>query len=100
MSLIPLSRIKKAVKADDFDDDDEYLGFLAEAAADLVSKRTNRDVAELKEMGGGELPPAIVQAILLVVGHWYNQREAVGSVSMNEVPLGFAALVSSYRKLV
>lgn len=38
----------------------------------------------------------IRQAILLLVGHFYDNREAVGS-SMNELPFAVNALLSPYR---
>ena len=51
-------------------------------------------------MGGGEtLPATLQQAVLLIAGHWYNQREAVSGVQMAEVPYTLQALVKPYRKL-
>ena len=40
------------------------------------------------------------QAVLLIAGHWYNQREAVSGVQMAEVPYTMQALIKPYRKLV
>lgn len=51
-------------------------------------------------MGDGEqLPATLQQAVLLIAGHWYNQREAVSGVQMAEVPYTLQALVKPYRKL-
>ena len=40
------------------------------------------------------------QAVLLIAGHWYNQREDVSAVQMAEVPYPLQALVNTDRKLV
>ena len=47
-----------------------------------------------------EVPPALDQAVLLLVGHWYANREAVsvGNV-VNEFPLGVEMLLAPHRGL-
>lgn len=42
------------------------------------------------------LPAALRQAVLLMVGHYYNNREAIG-VAQVELPLAVESLVHSYR---
>lgn len=99
MAIVDLALLKKHVKADDFSDDDQYLQHLLDAAEQHVCRATNHDVIdELDE--NGETPLPIVQAILMLAGHWYNQREAVSGVNMVEVPYSFSALLKPYRRLV
>lgn len=47
------------------------------------------------------VPAELRQALLLLVAHWYEQREAVptgnGGVSAVPVPLAYDALISDYR---
>jgi Phage gp6-like head-tail connector protein len=43
------------------------------------------------------VPLSICQAMLLCIGHWYRNREAVSAVSMSEVPLGAKALLSPFH---
>lgn len=47
---------------------------------------------------GGDVPPAIRQAILLMAGHWYEHREAVitGTIA-TELPLAVRALLDPLR---
>lgn len=45
-----------------------------------------------------EVPAAIKTAILLMVGHLYANREAVGEAKV-ELPLGVHALVAPYRRV-
>lgn len=100
MATVDLQLLKKHVRADDFTGDDIYLAHLLEGAEEYVCTATNRTLVELLGMGrGGSLPVPLVQAVLLVAGHWYNQREAVAGVQMAEVPYTFQALVRPYRKL-
>lgn len=99
MATVDLELLKRHVRADDFADDDDYLAYLLDAAEQYVCTATNREAAELLEMGGGELPTMLQQAVLLIAGHWYNQREAVSGVQMAEVPYTLQALIKPYRKL-
>lgn len=99
MATIDLTLLKKHVRADDFSDDDEYLQHLLTSAEEYVCKATHRGLDELTELGGGQLPAMLRQAVLLLAGHWYNQREAVSGVQMAEVPYTVAALVKPYRLL-
>lgn len=39
----------------------------------------------------------IQQAILLMIGHWYRNREAESEVSFSHLPMGVDALLSPYR---
>lgn len=99
--LIDLNLVKVHVRADEFADDDEYLKHLTETAEEFVVGMTNRSLEELYAMSvDGALPKPLVQAVLLCVGHWYNQRESVAAVNMTEVPYTVQALVKPYRKLV
>lgn len=99
MATVDLELLKKHVRADDFADDDDYLARLLDAAEQYVCTATNREAAELLEMGDGKLPTMLQQAVLLIAGHWYNQREAVSGVQMAEVPYTLQALIKPYRKL-
>lgn len=47
-----------------------------------------------------DVPQALKQAILLLVGHWYENREAVniGNIT-TELPMAVNALISPYRRV-
>lgn len=100
MEAVSLSLFKKHVRADDFADDDELLEYYLNAATRSVINATNRTEAELLEMGGGVFPVELGQAIMLLGGHLYNQRESTSSVQMHEVPNSLSSLIKPYRKLV
>lgn len=44
-----------------------------------------------------DVPASIKQAILLLVGHWYENRTAVSEVSLKEVPMAVDALIGNER---
>ncbi|MBA3576189.1 MAG: phage head-tail connector protein [Sphingomonas sp.] len=46
-----------------------------------------------------DVPAPLKVAILLMVGHWYANREAVGVGSLAELPMGAAALLAPYRRI-
>lgn len=100
MATVDIALLKMHVRADDFSDDDAYLQHLLDAAEQYVCEATNRTDEELAKLGGGKLPVTLQQAVLLIAGHWYNQREAVSGVQMAEVPYTLQALIKPYRKLV
>lgn len=99
MAVVSLELFKKHVRADDFADDDEYLAYLLDAAEAWVIQATNRTQDELVEMGGGKFPPTLIQAVMLIGAHWYNQRESVSNTQMHAVPDALQALIKPYRKL-
>lgn len=46
-----------------------------------------------------DVPQAIRTAILLIVAHWYNNREASVEGQQSEIPFGASALLSPYRRI-
>lgn len=46
---------------------------------------------------GADVPQSIRQAILLLVGHWYENRTAVSEASLKEVPKAVDALIGIER---
>lgn len=46
------------------------------------------------------VPQALKQAIFLMIGHWYENREAVSAgVAMQAMPMAVCALIAPYRRL-
>ncbi len=82
---------------DDYNGDDEYLLHLLSVAESHVITATNRSFEELTI--DGELPLELQQAVLLIGGHFFANREAVSKINMNEVPYTIQALIKPFRKL-
>ena len=44
-----------------------------------------------------DVPYPIRQALLLIIGHWFENRETVGPVNLKEVPMAATHLIQAYR---
>ena len=78
-------------------EDATLLELYADAAEEQIEVDTNRPLSELIPEGGDSYPKKIKLAVLLLVGHWYRNREAFSTVEMKEVPKTYNTLVASFR---
>jgi uncharacterized phage protein (predicted DNA packaging) len=98
----PLSLLetKKHLRVE-FDDDDELIQGLIVAAREYAEGFLNRPLVAKEE---GEEDPAVPQkwkqAMLLLIGHWYQNRESVniGNITF-EVPMSTEMLLWQDRKV-
>lgn len=51
------------------------------------------------EMSADPLPPAIHHAVLLLVGHFFGNKEATNSEQIRFTPLGVDRLIAPYREV-
>mgnify|MGYP003476145847 FL=1 len=97
MTCIPLELAKKHLNLDeDYTEDDEYILGLVAAAKGAVEKALNASLDRLAEENGGEVPMAIIQAVLLMVGNLYQNREITGSKTA-ALPYNFEYLINLYK---
>lgn len=96
MEFLQLEEIKKHLNIDeDFTDDDLYIESLGTVAENVVERHIDVKLNTL-DTEAGDLPPALRQAMLLLIGHLYANREAVGPVNDKELPLGYKYLLDLY----
>ena len=101
--MIGLSDAKSHLRVD-FSDEDSYIQLLIDAAYDYVRDVLKRPITEekmsIEEGTFWEVPKTIDLAILLLVGHWYENRGAVvvGSIS-SEIEFSVTALIGKYRMI-
>lgn len=97
--MLDLARVKLHLRLDGDEEDSIVTGYI-EAAKAHVAMHCDRVLVETDPIGPEEmgLTPDVEQAILLLVGHWYANREAVvtGTIS-TAVPLAVERLLW-YRK--
>lgn len=76
--MLDLDRVKLHLRVDG-DDEDAVIEGYVEAAKAHVAMHCDRVLVEAAPSGPEEmaLTPDVEQAILLLVGHWYANREAV-----------------------
>jgi len=51
-------------------------------------------------VGTAEIPPQIKLAIMVLAGHFYENREAVTAASLNQIPIGIYDLVGPFRRIL
>ena len=94
---VTLESAKKHLNLDDsFNDDDSYISLLIQAAEDAVSKHIDLPLVELED-SQGELPPAILHSILLLIGNLYAVREPVTFSSAAKVPYTLDYLLGLHK---
>jgi hypothetical protein len=93
---VTLETAKKHLLVDDgFKADDSYITDLITVAEDSVSKHLDIALNELE--AGGTLPPAIIHAMLLMIGNLYANREPVTVGSVVKIPYTYEYLVGLYK---
>jgi uncharacterized phage protein (predicted DNA packaging) len=94
---IQLYQVKKHLNIDeDFRDDDEYLMQLVQVAEKVVEKNIDIKLEKLEDEDGN-IPIPLTQAMLLLVGNFYANRESVAFASTNNVPYSYQYLIDLYR---
>ena len=93
---LTLEQVKKHLLIDDdFVADDLYITDLITVAEDSVSKHLDIALEELE--AGGILPPAIIHAMLLMIGNLYANREPVTYGTVAKIPYTYEYLVGLYK---
>lgn len=91
---ISIDKIRQHLNIDDFyHEDDEYINHLTVAAETAVAKRLNvKNLGVLLDKETGYLPEDVNHAVLLLIGNWYSNREAVSTLNVNKLPYGLEFL--------
>lgn len=94
---IPLDLAKKHLNIEEsFKDDDEYILGLINVAEEAVRVHVNDELDTIAKNNGGCIPTPLFQAMLLMVGNLYQNREIVGSKT-TALPWGYQYLIDLYR---
>ena len=102
--MIPLSRIKTHLRLD-HNEDDAYLSSLISVAVEAFNNHTGRDLqAKGTDLSGEEeghnkivITEGIIQGCLLLIGHWYENREATNTMTIKTVPFAVDCLFQPYK---
>ncbi len=89
--MVTLAEAKQHLRIIETDFDDE-VGSMIDAATDHLS---SIDV----DMTADPLPPALHHAVLLLVGHFFEYREATNAEQLRFTPLGVDRLIAPYRSV-
>lgn len=98
MKYLDLSLIKQHLNIEpDFTDDDAYLTHLGGVVEVVVEKHIDDSFDVLAADNGNQLPMPLKQAMLLLVGTYYANRENVSFAMGYEVPQTYNYLIDLYR---
>lgn len=86
-----LAALKRQCRVD-FDDDDRLLEACLEAAREETVRLTGRTPSELLDLGDGDLPAPLRQAVLIRAAQFYSQPE--GTEKPNAL---YYSLVRTYQ---
>ena len=84
----------------DHQDDDLYLADLITVAEDAVKRDLNLHCLKEIEDCTGMLPAAVTQAMLLLIGTLYANRESVTYGTPHSVPHSYEYLLDLYRNYI
>lgn len=93
--MLTLRQVKSHLRLDS-DEEDESLAELMATARTAIENYLKRSISEIEEQ---RLSP-IRHAALLLIGHWYANREATSDRPLTEIPFAVKHLLSPYRRLV
>jgi uncharacterized phiE125 gp8 family phage protein len=82
---------------------DEFGAYVAlkpdQSFPSAYSREDAVSVTYVAGVADSDVPAPIKHAILLLVGHWYANREAVLESQMSELPMAVDALIRPYRRV-
>lgn len=93
---LTLQQVKKHLNID-HNEDDQYLADLITVAEDAVRNDLNLTSLSEIEDNVGMLPASVIQAMLLLVGTLYANRESVTYGTPNVVPHAYQYLLALNR---
>lgn len=93
---LTLQQVKKHLNID-HNEDDQYLADLITVAEDAVRNDLNLTSLSEIEDNAGMLPASVIQAVLLLVGTLYANRESVTYGTPNVVPHAYQYLLDLNR---
>ncbi|MBY5942774.1 head-tail connector protein [Halomonas sp. DP5N14-9] len=103
--MLDLPTIKLHCRLDpDYTEEDDLLEVYSQAASRFIENQTDRTLYASSDSVPDEddcplvMDGSVRTAMLLLIGHWYENREAVvvGTIT-SEVPMAVEALIQPYR---
>ena len=97
--MIDLVLVKAHLRVDGTEED-ALIGTYLNGAVEYVQQHCDRRIVEAPETSEQmALTDDVMQAILLLVGHWYaNREEVVIGAAANQVPMGVNALLWTRKR--
>ena len=94
----------QSASASDFEirKDRDFVTIGPKGGATWPAGQTRADAIKVTYVAGfgdaaSDVPPSLRRAILLLIGHWYENREAATEFNLKELPMGVEALIDRHR---
>ena len=98
MKYLTLELIKQHLQINStYTDDDAYLEVLGGVVEEVVEKHIDDDFEYLAEANDGNLPMPLIQAMLLLLGTYFSNRENIAYTNAVEVPMSYTYLLDLYK---
>ncbi len=102
--MITLADIKQQCRIDSDDTSEDalltrYLDVSKLAIANHIDRPIFDSEAEKGDKEGVVVEAVLEMAMLLLISHFYEHREAVADIQLFECPIGYDALIHPYRKI-
>jgi len=95
---ITLSKAKQHLNIESgYTEDDSYITNLIGVAESVVEKHINDSLTGITCSNGGILPLPLEQAMLLMIGNFYANREVLTLANVSKLPYNFEYLISFYQ---
>ncbi|EBQ8223274.1 phage gp6-like head-tail connector protein [Salmonella enterica subsp. houtenae] len=98
--MIEKLRAQCRIDADDTTEDEMlllYYGAGMRKAENYINRKLYEGDVPDTDPDGLKIADDILLALMLLVGHWFNNREESSDVAKMSIPFGFTSLLEPYR---
>ncbi|HCM2949795.1 head-tail connector protein [Klebsiella pneumoniae] len=98
-TTIEMLRAQCRIDIDDTTEDEVltlYYGAARRKAESFINRHLYEEVPET-DPDGLVIADDILLALMLLVGHWYENREESSDAAKTSIPFGFTSLIEPYR---
>lgn len=99
VAIIGLADVKTHLRLGSSEAEDDYLNAMIEAAYRSIENATGREISGDAATLDARDMKVVGQASLMLIGHWYANREAVAEQAA-EMPLAVRFLIDPLRRFV
>ncbi|EFA4879816.1 phage gp6-like head-tail connector protein [Escherichia coli] len=100
IAVVEKLRAQCRIDADDVTDDELltlYFRAACRKAENFINRKLYEEAVPEDDPDGLLIADDILLALMLLVGHWYENRENSSDVSKTTIPFGFSVLLEPYR---
>ncbi|TBN95996.1 phage gp6-like head-tail connector protein [Salmonella enterica subsp. salamae serovar 13,22:z:-] len=99
-AIVEKLRAQCRIDTDDATDDELLMLYFQAAcrkAENFINRKLYEDTVPEDDPEGLLIVDDILLALMLLVGHWYENRENSSDASKTTIPFGFSSLLEPYR---